>query len=320
MQVRASEQQLTLTVEQDGPIPETIETDPTRLRQILINLVSNAIKFTHEGSVKITMRLVEDDTNGHSTDSTFLAIEVTDSGIGMTAEQIARLFQPFTQADTSTTRKFGGTGLGLTITKRLATMLGGRITVESQFGQGSTFRVLIATGSLDETRMMSDSPSEAADNPPHDLDPRTAHQRIEQLETEQRILLAEDGPDNQRLISFILQKAGYNVTVAKNGQIAYDLAMKAVSDAIPFDVILMDMQMPVLDGYDATRQLRAAGYTKPIVALTAHAMASDRQKCLAAGCDEFATKPIDRTRLFETIRNITDLHKVQTETVSLPAL
>jgi PAS domain S-box-containing protein len=311
MQVRAEEQNLTLAVEYDGPIPETIETDPTRLRQILINLVSNAIKFTAGGSVKIMTRLVQNDKGKNASDSVFLAVEVTDSGIGMTPEQIGRLFQPFTQADTSTTRKFGGTGLGLTITKRLAEMLGGNITAESEVGKGSTFRVIIATGALQGTKMMTGPPSESSSNQSQDFVQEPTPQASEQPGTLQRILLAEDGPDNQRLISFILKKAGYEVTVAENGQVAYDMAMEACDKETPFDVILMDMQMPVLDGYDATRQLRIAGYTRPIAALTAHAMASDREKCLAAGCDEFATKPIDRQRLLETIQNMIDHSKAE---------
>jgi PAS domain S-box-containing protein len=311
MQVRAEEQNLTLAVEYDGPIPETIETDPTRLRQILINLVSNAIKFTAGGSVKIMTRLVQNDKGKNASDSVFLAVEVTDSGIGMTPEQIGRLFQPFTQADTSTTRKFGGTGLGLTITKRLAEMLGGNITAESEVGKGSTFRVIIATGALQGTKMMTGPPSESSSNQSQDFVQEPTPQASEQPGTLQRILLAEDGPDNQRLISFILKKAGYEVTVAENGQVTYDMAMEACDKETPFDVILMDMQMPVLDGYDATRQLRIAGYTRPIAALTAHAMASDREKCLAAGCDEFATKPIDRQRLLETIQNMIDHSKAE---------
>ena len=290
--VRADEKGLPLNITYGGAIPETIQSDPTRLRQILINLIGNAIKFTDRGEVGIEVRLV--DAGG----SPALQFDVVDTGLGMTEEQASRVFQPFTQADASTTRRFGGTGLGLAISKRLADMLGGDIVLaETRVGVGSRFRLTVATGPLDGVKMIDDpvSATVVAGEPR-----ATGDDRLDLSGC--RVLLAEDGPDNQRLISFMLKRAGAEVTVEENGQLAVDRALAARDEGRPFDIILMDMQMPVMDGYDATRLLRDNSYTGPIIALTAHAMASDRQKCLNAGCDDYAAKPIRRDELNRTIR------------------
>ena len=301
MRVRADARGLSLKLEYAGPVPETVLTDPTRLRQILVNLIGNAIKFTETGEVRIVARLIDGDAPEPK-----LACEVVDTGIGMTPEQMQKLFQPFQQADASTTRKFGGTGLGLVIGKRLAELLGGDIAVSSTPGKGSTFTVSINTGPLVGVAML-DRPREAiaasasagsrSDTP------------IQQILLNCRILLAEDGSDNQRLITFLLKKAGAEVTVVEDGKAALELALVALAGqgrrsgdpTAPFDLILMDMQMPIMDGYEATRRLRAEGYTGPIIALTAHAMATDRQKCLDAGCDDYAIKPIELQRLLEVV-------------------
>jgi signal transduction histidine kinase/AmiR/NasT family two-component response regulator len=289
MLVPARAKNLRLEIDYDGGIPERIHSDPTRLRQILINLVGNAIKFTEVGNVRLVARTL----NVKSQDPK-LQFEIVDSGIGMTETQIATLFKPFSQADSSTTRKFGGTGLGLTISKRLAEQLEGDISVKSTPGQGSTFVVTLATGSLDGVRLLER---------PNELDTeRPAEKKPEDMKRlDCRVLLVEDGPDNQRLISFILKKAGADVAVAENGQIGHDLALEAIGQGVPFDVILMDMQMPVMDGYTATSKLREANYVFPIIALTAHAMSSDRAKCIDAGCDDYTTKPIDRSQLISMV-------------------
>ena len=289
MRVRADAKGLRLAVEYRGTIPEVIQSDPTRLRQILINVVGNAIKFTEHGSVRIAVGLVD-----YPGERPCVQFEVIDSGIGMTADQIRRLFQVFSQADASTTRKFGGSGLGLVISQRLSEMLGGQIAVQSTPGQGTTFRISVSTGPLDNVRLLERPLEALAQQPTHA--PAAATPRLNC-----RILLAEDGPDNQRLISFVLAKAGARVTVVDNGQEAFDTALTAAIAGTPFQVVLMDMQMPVLDGYTATQRLRAEGYQRPIIALTAHAMSDDREKCLAAGCDDYATKPIDRARLLELV-------------------
>ena len=291
MRVRSEAKGLPLEIEYVGAVPETIQCDPTRLRQILINLVGNAIKFTETGSVRLVSRLVQGTARPSS-----LQLDVIDTGIGMTQEQAAKLFQPFTQADSSTARKYGGTGLGLTISKRLAEMLGGDITISSSAGKGSTFSVTVETGPLDGVPMLENGTEAIAESKR-----KAKASAAPAVKLDCRILLAEDGPDNQRLISFVLKKAGADVTLAENGQIAHDKALAAREAAEPFDVILMDMQMPVMDGYTATGKLREADYTGPIVALTANAMADDDEKCREAGCDGYAAKPIDRAKLLATI-------------------
>jgi len=301
MRVRANAKNLTLEFECDGPIPQSIQSDPTRLRQILINLTGNAVKFTEVGEVRLVARLLDAEF-----DEPKMQFEVVDSGIGMTEEQIAGLFKPFHQADTSTTRKFGGTGLGLTISRRLAGKLGGDIAVKSTLGEGSTFTVTVGSGPLDGVKLLA-GPTEA--QLPTDLDENPS---APMAKLDCRALLAEDGADNQRLIAFLLKKAGAEVAVADNGETARDLALAARDEGTPFDVILMDMQMPVMDGYDATSRLREAGYTGPIIALTAHTMSTDRDKCLSAGCDGYMTKPIDQKELISMVAEYAhreELHK-----------
>jgi len=291
MQVRARAKGVMLHHECEGEIPDTIDTDPTRLRQILINLVGNAIKFTEVGSVCVTTKL-----NAPEDQKPMLEFRVIDTGIGMTRDQMAKLFQPFTQANASTTRKYGGSGLGLAISKRLAKMLGGDITVSSVSGAGSTFVLSIPAGSL-EGRDMIGPHRGSAEQRRHQLPSRSA----QRLSHPYRILMAEDGPDNQRLISFILEKAGADVTVVGNGQLAVEQALEAQSERPPYDLILMDMQMPVMDGYAATERLRQAGYDGPIVALTAYAMKGDSGRCLKVGCDGYLAKPIRREALVEVV-------------------
>ena len=291
MQVRAEAKGLPMEVCFEGLVPETIQTDPTRLRQILINVVGNAIKFTEAGSIQIVTRLL----NETGADPK-LQFDVIDSGIGIADAQIEKLFVPFMQADNSTTRRFGGTGLGLTISKRLVEVLGGNISVKSTQGSGTTFSITVATGPLAGVPLHRGDCKPINEQVAAQVDDRKSASLLAC-----RILLAEDGPDNQRLISFILKKAGAKVSLANNGQEALDLAAEAEGQGCPFDVILMDMQMPVMDGYVATKKLRETKSVAPIIALTAHAMTSDRQKCLDAGCDDYLTKPVDRKKLVETV-------------------
>ncbi len=292
LRVRADAKGLRFGIEYATPIPDTILSDPTRLRQILLNLAGNAVKFTESGGVRLIARFARRDDADEGT----LSIEVVDTGIGMNEEQMARIFESFSQADSSMARRFGGTGLGLAISRRLARMLGGDITVSSSPGEGSTFTVRLSTGSLSNLRLIH-PPTELCALKLDHAEPAEPAIRLDGA----RILLAEDGPDNQRLISFHLRKAGATVTIADNGRAAVEQALASL-DAAPFDLVLMDMQMPELDGYDATRFLRSSGYAGPIVAITAHAMIGDREKCLAAGCDDYTTKPIDRNALLTLIR------------------
>ncbi len=298
VRVRAEAKNLEFYIEFIGPIPEVIRTDPLRLRQILVNLLGNAIKFTESGGVRLLVRLVRDEGVAR------LQFDVVDTGIGMTPEQTGCIFHPFSQADASTTRQFGGTGLGLAISKRLALLLGGDVLlVETEPGLGTRFRATVAVGPLEGVRMIEGAGNEDAvtlRQDSHGTAPALTDR--EKPFEDVRILLVEDGPDNQRLIAHLLKKGGADVVLADNGRIGLDLALAASRTGKPFNVVLMDMQMPVMDGYEATAALRDAGYSWPIIALTAHAMASDRAKCLEAGCNDYASKPIDRARLFEIIQ------------------
>jgi len=224
----------------------------------------------------------------------YLRFDVVDTGIGMSAHEMQQLFQPFSQADVSTTPRFGGTGLGLAISQRLAMMLGGDISVSSVAGAGSTFTITIAVEDLDQDVRPFDNDGDAS----HEKSSPT-NAKVATLSG--RILLAEDGPDNQRLIAFLLRKAGCTVAVADNGQKAVESILAAEKTAEPFDVVLMDIQMPIMDGYEATAYLRQNGYTKPVIALTAHAMQEDRERCLGAGCDGYASKPIDPRKLIASV-------------------
>jgi signal transduction histidine kinase/ActR/RegA family two-component response regulator len=286
----AAAKQLNLKTEFVGSLPAMVMTDPLRLRQILVNVVGNAIKFTDQGEVCITVRQFPDATPSQ------LRFEIADTGIGMSEEQVGRLFEAFTQVDRSSTRRFIGTGLGLCISKLLANALGGDIEVHSAPGQGSTFIVAIALMRAD--RLATDERPQVIAAEPQ---PTTVPEAGGKMMLQGRALLAEDGMDNQRLIGLLLRKRGIEVTVVENGQLAVDAVLAAREAGEPFDVVLMDMQMPVLDGYDATRRIRAMHYKGPILALTAHAMREDRQACLNAGCDDYLAKPIEQQRLFETL-------------------
>jgi two-component system, sensor histidine kinase and response regulator len=280
LRVRAQERGLHLEYFWKSEIPDTIETDPVRLRQILMNLIGNAVKFTEVGSVQVAARLVQ-------TDSPLLVIDVIDTGVGIPEEALDRIFDPFVQADNSITRRFGGTGLGLSISRRLAEALGGGVTAESTLGRGSVFSMSVATGPLADVKlrrgtasdvMVASRPAAGGQLPPC------------------RVLLVEDGVTNRKLIGLVLERAGATVRTAENGQCGVESMTLET-----FDVVLMDMQMPVMDGYTASRELRRRGYAGPIIALTAHAMKGDELKCREAGCSGYLTKPINPERLIDTI-------------------
>jgi signal transduction histidine kinase/DNA-binding response OmpR family regulator/HPt (histidine-containing phosphotransfer) domain-containing protein len=284
MRPKALEKGLSLGITFQGPLPHQIQTDPMRLRQIIVNLLGNAVKFSKAG--KIEIRIADEGAGGPNI---VLRVDAIDSGIGMTPEQLKRLFQPFTQADESITRKFGGTGLGLTISQRLARLLKGDISVTSQLGTGSTFTLRIDGGPSTGVEMLKEM-TEAT------LPASVVHGVQAIIHLHGRILLVEDGRDNQRLLRMQLSDAGAEVVLAENGQIAVDLATTQL-----FDLILMDMQMPVLDGYAATIELRRRGVKIPIIALTAYAMAEDRAKCMASGCSAYLTKPINEETFLKTV-------------------
>ena len=283
MRVPAREKGLTLDYHWDSPIPAVVHTDPSRFRQLLINLIGNAVKFTAQGAVTVRAALRRPVDSA----SPLLVIDVVDTGIGIKREKLEEIFSPFAQADSSVTRQFGGTGLGLTISRRLARQLGGDLEVESEEGAGSIFTVSIATGSLDGIEILAGPPSAdvVRDQPDRSV---AAPPKL----LPAKILVVEDGETNRRLINKMLVSLGHDVTLAENGRIGVDRASRET-----FDIILMDMQMPVLDGYGAATELKSLGSTTPVIALTAHAMMGDREKCLAAGCVDYLTKPISETEL-----------------------
>jgi len=290
LQTMAEDRKIEVKAEFKGPVPNQVKTDPTRLRQILINLAGNAVKFTENGRVRIILDATGPANDRHQQ----LQFDVVDTGIGMTAQQAARIFKAFEQGGATKAARFGGTGLGLTISRHLAELMGGEITFETKPDVGTTFRFRLDVEVLDQTddhdatanRQASDRQSRGTSLPGTDSMPY-------------RILLAEDSPDNQQLIAFVLSRAGADVTVVANGREAVDAASASTA---AFDLILMDMQMPIMDGYEATRWLRHAGCTIPIIALTAHAMDDDREKCIEAGCTDFAAKPIHWAALVETMQ------------------
>jgi signal transduction histidine kinase/DNA-binding response OmpR family regulator len=274
----AGERGIGLSVSVEEDVPERLVGDPTRLGQVLSNLISNAIKFTSVGEVRVRAYVAGEDPSG-----VLLGVEVVDSGIGIRKDQMDRLFEPFRQADASTTRTHGGTGLGLAISRQLVTAIGGDIGARSTPGEGSTFWF---TARLPRSRpgVRRLEPAE----PRRSDGLRHGH-----------VLLVEDNEVNQLVALGFLESLGYTADVAANGEEAVTRAAGAT-----YDAILMDLQMPVLDGFAATRQIRAAegGRRVPIIAMTASAFEGEREKCLAAGMDDFLTKPVDSTRLASVLR------------------
>ena len=289
MRPQAQQKTLSLEVDFDGPLPERIVTDPTRLRQVLVNLVSNAVKFTNEGRVELHLRLQADN------DKPVLLIEVEDTGIGIPPDRLEDIFNPFAQADTSITREYGGTGLGLAISRRIAESLGGTLEVTSEVGKGTVFTLRLDPGDLTDTKLVSGTEPPAADRD------KQAHEPPASRELSGRVLVVDDSNTNRMLISLILKRAGLQVATVVDGKAAVEM----VADE-SFDLILMDMQMPMMDGYTATRTMRAGGVTAPIVALTANAMKGEQEKCKAAGCSGYISKPIDVNRLIDALAALMD--------------
>lgn len=255
------------------PLPKNIYTDELRLKQILINLSGNATKFTRKGSITLDIQ--------YNHESSLLEFAVIDTGIGLSEEHIEKVFDSFTQADSATTKEYGGTGLGLSISMQLAKLLGGDITVESTLGRGSCFRVSIDPGKVSELEFIDEAPKYEHPDSATYYDP-------EKVAVSGKILLAEDVEMNQLLICRYLKDMGVHVDIANNGQEALE---KAKNNA--YDLILMDMQMPVMDGLEAVERLRADKFTQPIAMLTANAMEEDKKRCSEAGSNDFITKPID---------------------------
>jgi signal transduction histidine kinase len=274
---------LEVTAHIDLAVPEWVKGDPGRLRQVLVNLCGNAVKFTHQGEVALDVKVAADEPG-----STTLRFEVRDTGIGIPVNRLDNLFKPFSQVDASTTRRFGGTGLGLSIVKRLAELMGGEAGVESREGLGSTFwftaRLPIASAVAEDAAPRQRMPGALR-----------GHLGAQRGRDQRRILLAEDNVVNEKVACRTLEKLGYRVDAVRNGREAV-----TAWETGRYDLILMDCQMPELDGYEATREIRSRegdGQHVPIVALTAHAMKDDDLKCKAAGMDDYITKPLDRELL-----------------------
>jgi CheY-like chemotaxis protein len=270
-------------------IPDSIVGDPVRLRQVIVNLVGNAIKFTEHGEVGVR---VEMESRGAA--EARLLFTVSDTGIGISREKQHLIFEAFSQADTSTTREYGGTGLGLTIASRLVELMGGSIAVDSEPNQGSAFRFTVTVGLNQDPGQRPAAAGPAAQ-------PFLVHSA--QPKSELAILVAEDNPVNQKLAVRLLEKLGHQVHLVDNGE----AAVRTVNSRA-FDVVLMDLQMPVMGGLAACtairEQERARGTHIPIIAMTAHAMQGDRGRCLQAGMDGYVSKPIDAKKLLETIEQL----------------
>lgn len=259
-------------------VPTRIISDATRLRQILVNLVGNGLKFTSEGAVtiRVSCEMAQDQRSGK------LTLQVSDTGIGIRPEKLRELFTKFTQVHTD--RKYGGTGLGLAITRHLARLLSGDVEVQSQFGTGSTFTVTLPVAVPDDAQIVREGVAEA----------NAAASELEaaSIVPGTRVLIADDNEDNRQIFRLVLEDAGAVINTVENGQEALDELESAQRKGNPYAMVLMDMNMPVLDGYEATRMYRKQGGQLPVVALTAFSMATDRDKCISAGCDGYLTKPI----------------------------
>jgi PAS domain S-box-containing protein len=282
---------LRLELQISSPIPMVITSDPLRLRQVLINLIGNAIKFTEQGSVLVKLRFRKGDS-----DRSYLVVEVVDTGIGISDEKKKALFRAFGQADNTISQRFGGTGLGLILSKRFSEALGGDlILLRSEPGAGSSFEMTIETGDVSQMTFI-DSIQKGI------RPPRVCDQKKEPLLRGRRVLLAEDCPDNEILVRRFLESEGAQVDVARDGLEAVEMASRS-----NYDIILMDVQMPRLDGLEATKRLRTGGYVRPIVALTAHALKEEAARSLLAGCNGHLTKPINRPDLVMAIQRTISL-------------
>ncbi|HET8549498.1 MAG TPA: response regulator, partial [Bryobacteraceae bacterium] len=351
--VGARQKKVRLAGTQAADVPDVVIGDSLRIRQILINLVGNAVKFTHAGHVNLCVSV-----SGRTDAACTLAFRVEDTGIGMTREQLGSIFEPFTQADGSITRRYGGTGLGLAISKQLAAMMGGTIAVESEFGAGSVFTFELPVRLAETSAEHAESPvkdANSADSQARVLDSLSVERRDDGLDADQvqpvsrndlkslleevgsgsadpagtllapaacgtgiepevhpdpaalHILVAEDNSVNRKLLVTLLNRQGYRVTVAVDGRDALEQFARHA-----FDLIILDVQMPKLSGFEVVAEIRRrevpAGKHTPVIALTAHAMAGDRERCLQAGMDDYVTKPVSRAKILEAIRCLVPPH------------
>lgn len=274
-----------LNLSVSNTVPRFLKGDRLRFHQVLSNIVDNAIKFTEEGSINVSVNLVDDDKNHHPSDHVVLKFEIKDTGIGIKEDDLKKLFNPFSQLEKFTTKRFKGTGLGLAICKRLVELMHGEISIDSKLGEGTTVTFTISF-------------KESIPHVPHDKPEETKKSNLRALNPDVKILVAEDNPVNQNVVLRVLKRLGYkNVTLAENGKQAVELY-----DGGKYDMILMDIQMPIMDGYQATASIRKVDPKVPIIAMTANALKGDAEKCIAAGMNDYISKPIDM-RLFTSLLN-----------------
>lgn len=294
-ELQASQKGLCLYTKYHDSIPATIQSDPLRMKQVLLNLVSNAIKFTESGSIYLEIRMLSQPKN-----DSLLQYIVSDTGIGIPKEKMKYIFEPFAQVDSSTSRNYGGTGVGLTLSHKLVQLLGGNLSVQSTVNHGSVFTVTINVNEKNNWKQSNQSKQEFCSRSSVrrvlcNQDKKTVSQDMKG-----KILLVDDTKEIRKLFSYMLNKMGLEVVTASNGKEAVDLVHEAITKDTFYHVILMDMQMPVMNGYEATQLLRAQRNQIPIIAITAHTLVSDREKCLAAGCTEYLSKPIK----YEVLREV----------------
>ncbi|MEJ5342608.1 MAG: ATP-binding protein [Thermogutta sp.] len=296
MEIRARAKNLPLRLEIRGCVPRRIRIDPIRVRQILINLLGNAIKFTDSGSVRLVVQVPRSDDGQCS-----LQFEVIDTGVGIPAEMCEKIFEPFHRGDASTNARFPGTGLGLAFSRSLARCLGGDITVVSEVGLGSNFRVTIPLGSADQFEWVDPAELRREAKAKENASPESTKGGSRGCRIRARVLLAEDANETRRLFQHILQSAGVEVSTAETGRDAVRKALENHVEGKPFDCILLDINLPDLEGYQVVRLLRESGYIAPVIALTAGTEPGERERCFMAGCDDFATKPLDRCTLLKLV-------------------
>ena len=319
MQSRAAAKGLSLTVRWPPLIPEPFETDATRFKQILLNLVGNSIKFTEQGGVEVRVE-VDTPTGGRNA---ALVLSVVDTGLGIPADRLATLFQPFRQAHDDSAQR-GGAGLGLAISRALVRILGGELSVSSGVGVGTTMTAHFDLGPAAQLHLR---PSQAS-APNAGRSARRPAPVISPLLRGKRVLSVDDSADNLRIARFLLERAGMVVEEARNGAECIEAVLAAVSAGAPFDAVLLDMGMPEVDGYEAAQRLRAAGVRTPILALTAHVFPEEKVRCLVAGCDVYLPKPVDAGKLYEALalqlglaaQELQDLHGIQESQESLGSL
>ena len=295
-------------------IPETIQSDPIRLKQVLNNLVSNAVKFTNNGFVRIEIR-----TFNRSNFERLLQFNVADTGIGISKDNLKRIFDPFTQADSSMSRPYSGTGLGLTLSQKLVQLLGGKLSVQSTVNQGSIFSVTLNAGNKTSEIPQTGRRLDIDNLKTLSLTSTDARRGGNLTAEKGRVLLVDDTQEIRTLFSYMLAKMGLEVVTASNGREAIEKIQQAEGQGELYDLILMDMQMPVMDGYEATRFLRSQNNPIPVIAITAHTLITDREKCIAAGCSDYLGKPVKFNVLSEMVsRYLTALPELQntTETAS----